>query len=125
VSFESEPPWLQRELEEAHKTIRSLLRQLDKEQARTKEVTRAYNLTVANLVELTHDHRALQRECEIWKTRAQSSTAPLSVGNGMLNLLPSEVSAIRKAMARLHHPDTGGDSERLKNWNAALDALEP
>ena len=43
----------------------------------------------------------------------------------MLNLLPIEISAIRKAMARLHHPDTGGDSERLKSWNAALDALEP
>jgi hypothetical protein len=125
VPFEGEPPWIQRELEEAHQTIRRLLRQLDKAQARNTEVTRAYNLTVSNLVELTHDHQALQRECEAWKARAQSIATPLSLGNGTLNVLPIEISAIRKAMARLHHPDTGGDSERLKIWNAALDALDP
>jgi hypothetical protein len=123
--FEGEASWAQRELDEAHKTIRSLLRQLDKEQARYKEVVRAYNLTVANLVALTHEHNALMRECDTWKARAQATPAPLTIGGGALDLLPIEVGAIRKAMARLHHPDTGGDSERLKAWNAALDALEP
>jgi hypothetical protein len=34
-----------------------------------------------------------------------------------------EVNAIRKAMARLHHPDVGGDPERMKAWNAALDSI--
>jgi hypothetical protein len=33
------------------------------------------------------------------------------------------VNAIRKAMARLHHPDVGGDPERMKAWNAALDRI--
>jgi hypothetical protein len=41
-----------------------------------------------------------------------------------IDLTPAEVGAIRKAMARLHHPDTGGDAERMKAWNAALDPLE-
>jgi hypothetical protein len=27
-------------------------------------------------------------------------------------------------VARLHHPDAGGDGERLKAWNTLLDALE-
>jgi hypothetical protein len=27
-------------------------------------------------------------------------------------------------MARLHHPDVGGDAERMKAWNAVLDPLE-
>src|SRR5690242_15683735 len=47
---DSELARLQKELSEAHKTIRSLLRQISKEQARHAETARAYNLTVANLV---------------------------------------------------------------------------
>ena len=42
--------WLQEQLAETHKTIRSLLRQLSKEQTRHSETARAYNLTVANLL---------------------------------------------------------------------------
>jgi len=123
--YGGEAAWAQRELEEAHKTIRSLLRQLDKEQARYKEITRAYQLTVANLVATTRENNALERERDQWKARAQAAPVSLAIGEGALDLLPIEIGAIRKAMARLHHPDTGGDSERLKVWNATLDALEP
>jgi hypothetical protein len=122
--FEGDTAWFQRELDEAHKTIRSLLRQIDKEQARYKEIARAYELTVANLVTVTQDNNALERERDMWRARAENTPAPLAIGSGLLELTSAEVSAIRKAIARLHHPDTGGDSERLKAWNAALDTLE-
>jgi hypothetical protein len=115
---------LQRELEEAHKTIRALLRQIDKEQARHAEITRAYNKTVANLMEITRENAQLERERDSWKARAEGNSTPFRIGGTTLELTQAEVSAIRKAMARLHHPDTGGDIERMKAWNAALDPLE-
>lgn len=121
---ESEFAWLQNELHEAHKTIRNLLRQISKEQARHAETTRAYNMTVANLVEATRENTALARERDMWKARAENVATPFTIGGGTIELTPAEVSAIRKAMARLHHPDAGGDVERMKLWNAALDPLE-
>lgn len=124
ASYENDPIWLQNQLGEAQKTIRSLLRQLSKEQARHAETARAYNLTVANLVEATRENSALSRERDMWKARAEGGATPFTLGKGVLELTPAEISAIRKAMARLHHPDTGGDSERMKIWNAALDPLE-
>src|SRR5215470_20017263 len=60
--LEGDTAWVQRELDEAHKTIRSLLRQIDKEQARYKEIARAYELTVANLVAATQENNTLERE---------------------------------------------------------------
>ncbi|MBK9715280.1 MAG: hypothetical protein IPO81_28920 [Kouleothrix sp.] len=116
--------WLQKELDEAHKTIRSLLRQLSKEQQRHAETARAYSMTVANLVEITRENTALERERDMWRTRAEGSLTPITIGGLTLELTPAEVGAIRKAMARLHHPDAGGDAERMKAWNAALDPLE-
>ena len=122
--LEGDAAWVQHELDEAHKTVRSLLRQIDKEQARYKEIARAYELTVANLVTITQENNVLERERDMWRARAERTPAPLTLGAGLLELTSAEVSAIRKAIARLHHPDTGGDSERLKAWNAALDTLE-
>lgn len=115
---------LQQELAEAHKTIRSLLRQISKEQARYSEIVRAYNMTVGNLVELTHENAVLERDRDLWKRRAEGAAMPFRLGGVVLELTPAEVGAIRKAMARLHHPDMGGDAERMKFWNAALDPLE-
>jgi post-segregation antitoxin (ccd killing protein) len=120
---DGELAWLQRELAEAHKTIRSLLRQLSKEQARHAETARAYNLTVANLVEATRQNALLEHERDTWKARAEGRPAPFTLDK--LTLTAEEIGAIRKAIARLHHPDTGGDVERMKLWNAALDPLEP
>ncbi|MFO7169060.1 MAG: hypothetical protein DIU80_013645 [Chloroflexota bacterium] len=120
---EQDIAWLQRELEESHKTIRSLLRQVSKEQARHAEIARAYEKTVANLMEITRENIQLERERDMWKARAERAALPFKIGGTTLELTPAEVSAIRKAMARLHHPDMGGDSERMKLWNAALDPL--
>lgn len=115
---------LRRELDEAHKTIRTLLRQIDKEQARHAEIARAYNKTVANLMEITRENAQLERERDEFRARAEGTALPFKIGGATLELTPAEVGAIRKAMARLHHPDTGGDIERMKAWNAALDPLE-
>ncbi len=122
-----DPAWLLRELNEAHQTIRSLLRQISKEQGRHAEIARAYNKTVANLVEITRENAALERERDMWKARAESAhleQGVLNIGAMPFSLTAAEIGAIRKAMARLHHPDTGGDAERMKLWNAALDPLE-
>jgi hypothetical protein len=116
--------WLQHELDEALKTIRTLQRQIGKEQERCAEVARAYSLTVTNLVGVTRENAELERERDLWKMRAESGAVPFSLGGLTLELTPAEISAIRKAMARLHHPDAGGDAERMKAWNAALDPLE-
>ena len=121
---ENDPTWLQGELSEAHKTIRTLLRQLSKEQERHAETVRAYNLTVANLVEATRENTLLARELDQLRARTVQGTHPFTIGSEVMQLTPAEVSAIRKAMARLHHPDVGGDSERMKIWNAVLDPLE-
>lgn len=116
--------WLRDQLTETHKTIRSLLRQLSKEQARHSETTRAYNLTVANLMEATRENAQIAREVEEWKARAERTPYGATLGDLPLRLSAEEVGAIRKAMARLHHPDHGGDPERMKHWNAILDPLE-
>jgi hypothetical protein len=121
--------WLQHELDEAHKTIRALTRQVGKEQTRCDEVLRAYNKTVANLMEIARENTRLEREVEEWRDRAVSAAHAAAIGghapgiNLTMTLTPDEAGAIRKAMARLHHPDRGGDVERMKAWNAALDAL--
>lgn len=128
----ADPDLLQRELDEAHRTIHQLLRQMRKEQARYDEIARAYNKTVANLTEiarqntiLEHERAVLEHDRDLWRARAEQTARPLGIGGLTLDLTPDEVGAIRKAMARLHHPDAGGDAERMKLWNAALDPLEP
>lgn len=118
--------WLQSELDEAHATIRTLLRQIKKEQDRHSEISRAYTKTVANLVEAMRENTALNRECDVLRGRLQqeSPDEELKIEGLDVHLTAPEVGAIRKAMARLHHPDAGGDSERMKLWNAVLDRLE-
>lgn len=118
--------WLQNELAQAHSTIRTLMRQIKKEQDRHAEISRAYTKTVANLVETMRENTALTRECELLRAQVntQAGTADPQLGTLDMQLTVAEVGAIRKAMARLHHPDAGGDIERMKVWNAALDRLE-
>lgn len=120
---EKEAALLQHELDQAQSTIRSLQRQISTAQAHYQEIARAYNLTVSNLMEITRQNTMLERECELLRARA-TGREPVTIGDGGLRLAPEEISAIRKAMARLHHPDAGGDSERMKVWNMVLDSME-
>jgi chromosome segregation ATPase len=121
--YSSDPSWLRRELSEAHTTIHELLRQLEKEQERYTEISRAYKATVDNLVEVTRQNNEIERERDAFRARAEAVQI-IRLGDGNSALTPDEISALRRAVARLHHPDTGGDARRMQAWNAALDALE-
>jgi hypothetical protein len=123
---------LQAELEEVQKNIRALVRQLSKEQSRHHEIVRAYNLTVTNLTEMSRENAALTRERDQWRARAEGRPIPTSTPSATREvrspfppLSGDEVRAIRKAVARLHQPETTApDTERMKLWNSILDPLE-
>jgi len=115
---------LEHELGEAQAQVRRLTRELKKERQRLAETAEAYTKTVANLVRTVHENTVLRYEYERLKRVAPDSCdrpGPRVMG---MHLTRIEVAAIRKAIARLHHPDVGGDVERMQAWNVALDKLE-
>ncbi|NJK81413.1 MAG: hypothetical protein HC876_01240 [Chloroflexaceae bacterium] len=120
------------ELDEANATNRRLRRQLKKAEDAAAEAARAHAKMVETLTETMRENTALMIERDMWKVRAQRAIAfepddaefDLSSLLGMPSMTEAEVRTIRKAIARLHHPDAGGDAERMKRWNAALDRLE-
>lgn len=125
---------LRRELAEAQALNRGLRRQLEKALQAANEAQRAHAKMVATLTETMRENTTLSHELETWRTRAQRLEAglgpePAAVGPAINiaalagQISEDEVNAIRKAMARLHHPDVGGDPERMKAWNAALDRI--
>lgn len=127
---------LRRELAEAQAMSRGLRRQLEKALQSANEAQRAHAKMVATLTETMRENTTLANERDVWRTKAQRLEAGLSaepggerpvieIGALAGQLTEDEVNAIRKAMARLHHPDVGGDTERMKAWNAALDRLDP
>jgi uncharacterized protein (DUF3084 family) len=118
-----DPAHARKDLEQARQTIAQLKQQIQKEQARYEEIASSYNQIVSQLVAITHNNLILEHERDAWQAQAQGNTTHFEIGTGALTLSNAEISAIRKAIARLHHPDRGGDSERLKQWNAALDVL--
>jgi len=81
-------------------------------------------MTVQNLVQANARCERLERERERWRDQWAAQQGAINISTGGLTLTPAECAALRKAMARLHHPDTGGDAERLKTWNTLLDSLE-
>jgi hypothetical protein len=115
---------LHQELRVARQTIRELRRQTIKDEARYQELFRAYQMTVNNLVKTTGACSSLERERNEWRQRAEGRPTIAAFPSGALQLDPDEITAIRKAMARLHHPDVGGDAERMKAWNMLLDEIE-
>lgn len=124
---------LRRELAEAQALIRSLRRQLEKTMAAAQEAQRAHAKMVETLTETMRENTLLCHERDMWRARAQRLEASLheeprpgatiDISSLAGHISEDEANAIRKAMARLHHPDVGGDPERMKAWNAALDRL--
>lgn len=60
--------------------------------------------------------------------RQQVSGAKGSPHHAALHLLPSApiqvVKAAYRALALIHHPDKGGSNDRMRELNAALEAIE-
>ena len=113
---------------------RDLRRQLGKALQSANEAQRAHAKMVATLTETMRENTILVNDRDVWRAKAQrleSGLAPEPGGQGRVidisalagQISEDEVNAIRKAMARLHHPDVGGDPERMKSWNAALDRI--
>lgn len=126
---------LRGELAEAQALTRTLRRQLDKALAAANEAQRAHAKMVSTLTETMRENHTLTHELEMWRARCQRLEAgdpeeTPGIGGGVIDtsalvgqLSEDEINAIRKAMARLHHPDVGGNPDRMKAWNAALDRL--
>lgn len=125
---------LRRELAELQVLSRDLRRQLAKALQSANEAQRAHAKMVATLTETMRENTILVNDRDVWRAKAQrleSGLAPEPGGQGRVidisalagQISEDEVNAIRKAMARLHHPDVGGDPERMKSWNAALDRI--
>lgn len=112
------------ELRAARVTIRRLEREARKAEARYQELARAYQKTVSNLVKVTGTCARLEHERDQWREHVERGPAATGIGAGGPRLSRREVATIRKAMARLHHPDVGGDPHRMRAWNTFLDELE-
>lgn len=136
---EQEKTFLREELREAHKMNRNLFRQLKKAQQATEEALRAHAKMVETLTETMRENAILMFERDRWKSRAEkraekraeqasSNEAPDSSDADFLpdigKITIAEARVIRKAIARLHHPDSGGNTERMQAWNALLDRIE-
>ena len=114
---------LERDLAEAQAQIRRLTRDLKKEQQRLAETSEAYTKTVSNLVRTVHENAVLRYEYERLKRNTPDEQCPAANPFGIA-LTRVEIAAVRKAIARLHHPDAGGDARRMQEWNVTLDQLE-
>jgi hypothetical protein len=112
---------LKHEIAEAHRTIRALMRKIDATQEQQARTQHAYEQMKQNIIEMNREHTLVEREREMWRMRAEQSG--FEWGDQMPNLSSDEINAIRRAMARLHHPDHGGDSNRMKQWNKLLDQM--
>ncbi|NJN18511.1 MAG: hypothetical protein HC822_20770 [Oscillochloris sp.] len=118
------PEELQEVLRDAERTIRALERAAVKAEARYQELARAYAKTVENLTQANSSCSALEIERDMWRERAECRPTVASISAGAMQLSSAEIAALRKAMARLHHPDVGGDAARMQAWNSLLDSLE-
>ena len=124
---ERDRTWLERELTAATSATRDLRRRLEKTQQQLAETTRAYNKTVENMLEIIQENNQLTNECERLRWQAQNHVYAADMpgeSNGLPRITVEEARAIRKAMARLHHPDVGGNVDRMQRWNALLDRIE-
>ncbi len=76
------------------------------------------------MVEISRENALLSHEIERLRRATPRVARSRAVELHGIDITASEAKAIRKAMARLHHPDVGGDEHRMKVWNAVLDQLD-
>lgn len=114
---------LERELAAAEATERELRRQLRKTEEQLTQTRQAYEKTVANMLTIVSENLRLTHECERLRGVTEDHFY-VDLSHDFPSLNSDEVSAIRKAMARLHHPDVGGNAQRMQFWNSLLDRFE-
>ena len=114
---------LERDLDTAETNVRELRRRVNKLEEQLNQTRQAYDKTVANMLEIIRENLQLTHECERLRFAVEMpfEDAP---NPDLPTLSDEEISAIRKAMARLHHPDVGGNAQRMQYWNAFLDRAE-
>lgn len=112
------------ELAEAQAEVRRLTRELKKEKQRLAETAEAYTKTVSNHVRTVQENLVLRSENERLKQHRHRGIDDIYSNPLGVELTRIEITAIRKAMARLHHPDAGGETARMQAWNVLLDHLE-
>jgi cell division septum initiation protein DivIVA len=124
------------ELREENRKLRQELKQaqrtVSKAEQSSAEAQRAHQKMVQTLTETMRENTELVMERDLWRARARRANAAaedayiaadLEATIG-IDISDDEVRAIRKAIARVHHPDSGGNAERMKLWNATLDRIE-
>ena len=114
---------LERDLDTAETNLRELRRRVHKLEEQLDQTRQAYDKTVANMLEIIRENLQLTHECERLRFAAEIPFES-DLNPGLPSLSGDEISAIRKAMARLHHPDVGGNAQRMQYWNAFLDRIE-
>ena len=98
------------------------MRRLAEEQEQQRKTHHAYEQMKQNIIEINREQAMVERERNMWRMRAEQQGM---ISSDNLPVLTSDdINAIRRAMARLHHPDRGGDIDRMKLWNKLLDTLE-
>ncbi len=116
---------LERQVAELTLALKRVNRDLRKAEEHHQETEQAYQKMVGNLVQTTQENLVLRHECQRLRqqARAEAPSSPNPTVSFGIRLTPEEVAVVRKAIARLHHPDAGGDVSRMQEWNVALDAL--
>ena len=77
----------------------------------------------AGVAEVAADHTTGLGGARLGLGPEEGAGPRIDIGALAGQISDDEINAIRKAVARLHHPDLGGDPERMKAWNAALDRI--
>jgi multidrug resistance efflux pump len=111
------------ELAEAQAEVRRLTRELKKERQKLAETSEAYTKTVSNLVRTVQENTVLRYENERFK-QGRNGMDDVLINPFRVGITRFEIAAIRKAMARIHHPDAGGETARMQAWNVLLDQME-
>ncbi len=134
VPSENDYTVLQQEVHDVQAQNRVLQRRLKKAEESAAEALRAHAKMVSTLTETMRENSALVIERDMWKLRTQRAEGVQDQQGalassalflpGIDHITEAEARVIRKAVARLHHPDSGGDTERMKAWNAILDRIE-
>ncbi len=84
---------------------------------------------VTAVLEMAFGPKTIENEASAYRRRATPEPIRRTDPHySELHLLPSApwpvVEATYKALARLHHPDIGGDSEMMKRVNLAFESLQ-